>query len=117
MLCTVTGRNINELAKARKFARLYTSKKLKWLCSLGQTTGRPLTKSHVCRLVVVANSKQRDRLARQCARDGMVSHTLDHEIKEDSNKAARTVDGSLNRQRRWRNCWSRRSDLQIAGIR
>jgi hypothetical protein len=74
-------RGRNELAKARRFAQLYNSAKLKWICSLGQQNGRPLTKSHVCRLVVVSNAQKRDRLARKCARHEWSVLRLEFEIQ------------------------------------
>jgi hypothetical protein len=80
-LCQQTGRGRNELAKARKFARLYSPAKLRWLCSLGKKRGRPLTKSHACRLVVVSDGKLRDKLARECARRGWSVVRLEHEIQ------------------------------------
>jgi hypothetical protein len=87
-LCEETGRGRNELAKARKFAKLYNVNKLRWLCSLGKKQGRPLTKSHVCRLVVVSDGKLRDKLARQCARSGWSVVRLEHEIQRVQPKRA-----------------------------
>jgi hypothetical protein len=80
-LCEQTERGRNELAKARKFSRLYSTAKLKWLCSLGRKRGRPLTKSHVCRLVVVRDSKLRDKLATRCAERTWSVIRLEYEIQ------------------------------------
>ena len=85
-LCKELGRGRNELTKARKFARLYNAAKLKWICSLGQNKGRPLTKSHICRLVVVRSSRLRDKLATQSAKHGWSVQRLEIEIKKHQPK-------------------------------
>lgn len=81
-------RGRNELAKARQFAKLYDRAQLKWICSLGQTQGRPLTKSHVCRLVVVRKRKLRDALARECAERAWSVLQLEYEIQKIQPKRA-----------------------------
>ena len=81
-------RGRNELAKARRFAELYNPAKLEWICSLGQRSGRQLTKSHVCRLVVVSNAQKRDGLARKCARHGWSVLRLEFEIQRIQPKRA-----------------------------
>ena len=81
-------RGRNELAKARQFAKLYNMAQLKWICSLGQKLGRPLAKSHVCRLVVVRKRTLRDMLARKCAERAWSVLQLEYEIQKMQPKRA-----------------------------
>jgi hypothetical protein len=81
-LCLLTKKSANELSKARQFAQQYSDSQLKKLCTLGQTKGRPLTKSHICRLVVVRDYKERDRLAEACANGSWSVAQLEREIRK-----------------------------------
>jgi hypothetical protein len=122
-LCEQTGRGRNELAKARKFARLYRGTKLDRICSLGKKRGRPLTKSHVCRLVVLSDSQLRDRLARQCANQRWSVVRLEFEIQRvqskrpyggrDLNKP-KTLEEALIETWRMARRWNRWTDALMA---
>ena len=75
-----TRRGLSELAEARRFARLYNADKLRWICSLGRNAGKPLTKSHMIRLLRVADGRKRKGLAMRCAREAWSVQQLTHEI-------------------------------------
>jgi hypothetical protein len=82
-----TGRSRNELTKARKFARLYRSaRERKWILDLGRKEGKPLTKSHICRLVVVDDPNQRSRLATRCAKEAWSVRRLGIEVAQLQSK-------------------------------
>ena len=77
-----TGIGISELGDARRFAKIYsTAKKLDEICSLGQVRGQPLKESHVRLLIRLTDPRQRDRLAKRCARESWTVKRLTHEIR------------------------------------
>ena len=71
----------NRLQEARHFARLYDREQLDWLCGLGQTEGRPLTRFHVVVLIRVADRGQRNRLAAKCAIESWSVGRLETEVR------------------------------------
>jgi hypothetical protein len=80
-LGATTAAEKNRLQEARHFAQLYTDQQLDWLCALGGDVGKPLTKTQVTLLLRVADRKQRNSLARQCAKYGWSAKRLEDEIK------------------------------------
>jgi hypothetical protein len=71
----------NRLMEARRFAALYDDRQLDEVCLLGQTTGRPLTWSHVVQLIRVADRRQRKTLAKQCAESSWSVRRLEMEVR------------------------------------
>jgi hypothetical protein len=118
--CDQTGRSRNESAKARKFAKQYNPEQLKTICSLGRKAGRPLTKTHVSRLVVVSNGTLRNKLARECADQCWTVQRLEYEIQRIQPKRAyggrelnspQAVDDALVETLRMANRWIRWTEM------
>ncbi len=80
-LGATTAAEKNRLQEARHFAQLYNDQQLDWLCALGGDVGRPLTKTQVTLLLRVAERKQRNSLARQCAKFAWSANRLEDEVK------------------------------------
>lgn len=77
-----TGRPRSYLLCARRFAQQYpTTKDLDWICNLGRRQGRPLTRKHVFRLIVLRDDHWRNRLAQRCASEGWSSQRLALEVQ------------------------------------
>ena len=83
-----TGAARDEIEKARKFASMYSRSELKELCTLGGSRGRRLNKSHVIRLLGVANKRRRAKLARLASEQGWSVRRLSDEIRGRSEAAA-----------------------------
>jgi len=85
--------SLNMLHKAREFARQYPSQaKLHSICQLGQSVGKPLTKTHVIHLTTVKTQHRRDQLAKRAARQSWTAARLLTEIHKTRPK--RTFGGA-----------------------
>ncbi|MEX2310356.1 MAG: hypothetical protein WD738_22500 [Pirellulales bacterium] len=71
----------NRRMEAHRFYKLYRDQ-LDWICSLGVTKGKPLTRSHVILLQRIFSSRKRRSLAAQCSRQGWSVQRLDWEVRQ-----------------------------------
>jgi hypothetical protein len=71
----------NRLMEARHFAQLYDGDELNWLCSLGQSQGRPLTRIDVLQLIRIKDRRKRNALAKKCADEAWTARRLEFEVR------------------------------------
>ena len=71
----------SRLYEARRLAELYNERELERLCSLRNSKGHPLTKSHVLQLILVENREQRQRLIKGWVTHAWSSRQLQREVE------------------------------------
>jgi hypothetical protein len=71
----------NRRMEARKFARLYNDQELNWICSLGQSKGRPLTRVDVLQLIRLPDRRKRNALAKKCSEEKWTVRKLEMEVR------------------------------------
>lgn len=106
----------DHVEKARQFAAMYNDEEVNTLCNLASRDGgRPITKSHVIRLMSVRNKRQRTQLAKQVVREQWSVQRLGSEIckRGKSSQGGRrpkrptTVEEAMEQMQRMVRQWER----------
>src|SRR3954468_2425691 len=77
------GLKLDNMQRARQFARSYSEKELEELCRLRTPAGMPLGWGHVRRLVSIPNKAKRAALQRRAAREGWTAAQISEAILRD----------------------------------
>src|SRR4051812_44813865 len=74
------GLRLDNMQRARQFARSYSEKDLEELCRLRTAGGMPLSWGHVRRLVSIPNKAKRSALQRRAAKEGWTAAQISEAI-------------------------------------
>src|SRR4051812_31018170 len=77
------GLRLDNMQRARQFARTYSEKDLEDLCRLRTPGGMPLSWGHVRRLVSIPNKAKRAALQKRSAREGWTAAQLSEVIQRE----------------------------------
>lgn len=110
------GLQRDQVDKARQFAAMYSDEEVDKLCNLASRDGvRPITKSHVIRLLAVRSRRERHKLAKQVVNEQWSVQRLGIEICKRGKvsnggrrpKRPATVEKALEQIQRMAHRWER----------